>query len=329
VIGQKVKQATPRWARNLVPQSLKDRVLGTTRVDVANLVSMTRLRNLMGRYQTKDLVNVSTGEFRRRIDEFLALEDAAMEGFADPSMQRDRSVKFYWANDHDFGDFSVKGILGDRHISLIAALNDWFPVLPKTLDGVKVMDIGCWTGGTSLLLHAMGANVVAVEEVRKYIDCLTYLRDSFALSGLDPRNLSLYECVTSDLQDAFDYVLFAGVLYHVTDPVLALRIVYNSLKDGGTCIIETAVSYSDRDTLAYEGPRVHYDGAAVNLSRSGWNWFLPSPSTLAQMMRDVGFVDIQMTSIVDSSKGGRIFAAGKRDRHRDMTRAGLSVRGIR
>jgi SAM-dependent methyltransferase len=298
-------------------------------MDVSKFESMDYLRKLMLRYQVKDLVNVDPAAFRKRIDEFLAMEDAAMEGYVDASIQRDLSIKFQWANDHDFGDSFLKGRMGERHISLISALIDWFPVLQKSLDGKRVLDIGCWTGGTTLLLHAMGADVVGVEEVKKYIDCLDYLRYAFDLCNFSARNLSLYECIGEDLQDAFDYILFAGVLYHVTDPVLALRITYNCLKDGGQCIIETAVHHSPQYDLFYEGPRVTFDGQGEALTRSGWNWFSPSPATLKQMMADVGFVDIRMGPVMDTSAGHRILAFGTRDRHRDMTRAGLSVRRIR
>jgi 2-polyprenyl-3-methyl-5-hydroxy-6-metoxy-1,4-benzoquinol methylase len=283
----------------------------------------------MRQYQVKDLVGVEPAEFRARINEFLDMIDSTMEGYQDPAIQRDLSIKFHWANDHDFGDFFVPGKMGQRHLSLIAALIDWFPVLPLDLKGSSVLDIGCWSGGTSLLLAAMGAHVVAVEEVKKYIDCLEYLKRAFALDRLDPRNLSLFECTADDLQDAFDYVLFAGVLYHVTDPVLALRITYNCLRDGGKCIVETMVQHTPADTLAYHGPRVVLDGSRRTMSRSGWNWFAPTPRTLIQMMTDVGFVDIHTSAVIDSAGGQRIFAVGTRDVHRDMTRAGLSVRRIR
>lgn len=329
MLGQTLKEITPPWAKALVPQSVKDRILGTTRLDIRDLRSLEYLRSLMTRYQVKDLVGVQPAEFRARIDQFLNMVDSKMEGYQDPALQRDLSIKFHWANDHDFGDFFVPGKLGQRHLSLISALIDWFPVLPKSLEGKRILDIGCWSGGTSLLLAAMGADVVAVEEVKKYIDCLSYLKSAFAIANLDPRNLSLFECTADDLQNSFDYIVFAGVLYHVTDPILALRITYNCLRDGGQCIIETMIHHTNEDMLAYQGPGVVLDGSQRTMNRSGWNWFLPSPKTLVQMMLDVGFVDVRTSQVIDSAGGQRIFAVGTRDQHRDMTRAGLSVRGIR
>jgi 2-polyprenyl-3-methyl-5-hydroxy-6-metoxy-1,4-benzoquinol methylase len=318
----------PSRLRNLVPAALRDRVLGT-QAGFPHCPSTPEIAALMRRYQTTNLVGVTSEVFRARILAFLALNDAAMEGFSDPATQRDLSIRFHWGHDHDFGDFKVSGRLGTRHISLIAALVDWLGYLPKSLAGLRVLDLGCWTGGTSLVLAAMGAEVTAVEEVRKYIDALQYLRDSFAVENLRPVCLSLYDCTGQEFEGRFDIVLFAGVLYHVTDPVLALRIVFNCLKDGGRCIVETAAVRAADATLAYQGPTVTYDGDAGARSRSGWNWFLPSQSALTGMMSAVGFTNVRTSKIIGSSRGWRLLAAADRERHRDMLRGGLSLRTIR
>jgi len=278
----------------------------------------------MSNYQVKDLVNVDPKVFKKKIDEFLQVQDYKMEGFKDPKKQRDLSIKFHWGHDHDFGDFSLKGDMENRHIKLLARFIDEFKSIPRSFDGLRVLDIGCWTGGTSLLLCAMGAHVVAIEEVKKYIDCLNYLKYAFDIKRLEPKNLSLFELTEPDFYDSFDIVLFAGVLYHVTDPILALRITFNCLKDGGLCLLETAIVPSEEYILSYEGPTVYWGGNIKELNRRGWNWFKPSPSTLSGMMSDVGYNSIQVSVI-----RGRAFAIGRREFHCDMMRGGLSVRNIR
>jgi hypothetical protein len=174
----------------------------------------------------------------------------------------------------------------------------------------------------------MGAQVAAVEEVKKYVDCLKYLKQVFNVKNLEPLNLSLFECTTPEFQDAFDFVLFGGVLYHLSDPVLGLRITFNCLKDGGTCLLSTAAIPGNRPFVCYEGPQVFGDGDKETLSRSGWNWFTPSVPALRQIMVDVGYRDIQVRK-VRSGAGLRAFAVGKRVHHVDITRAGLSQRHIR
>ncbi|HWO40243.1 MAG TPA: DUF1698 domain-containing protein [Candidatus Eisenbacteria bacterium] len=284
------------------------------------------LKHLMSRYQTKDLVNESPREFRQSIERLLGTVNWEVEGFKSPERQRDLSVKFHWGHDHDFGEFFVKGRMGERHINILDAFISEFRALPSCLTGLRILDIGCWTGGASLLLCAMGANVVAIDEVKKYIDALKYLKHAFNIQNLEVLNLSLFDCIERrDFDDVFDYVLFAGVLYHVTDPLIALRTTFNCLKDGGTLLLETAAIDSTQPILRYEGPRIFCEGNAQDLSRSGWNWFIPSPVTLSHMMEDVGYSDIRVSKV---SKA-RVLAVAKRKAHIDIMRGGISRRTIR
>jgi 2-polyprenyl-3-methyl-5-hydroxy-6-metoxy-1,4-benzoquinol methylase len=282
----------------------------------------------MARYTTDHLVGVGRDEFEGTIHRFLSIDDAAMEGFTDPAAQRDLSIRFQWGHDHDFGTFFLPGLMRDRHLALLATFIDRFGALPRNLDGARVLDVGCWTGGTSLVLAAMGARVTAVEEVLKYVECVRYLARSFDVDGLDVRHASLYDCRGPEYDDAFEVVLCAGVLYHLTDPVLALRICFNALADGGWCLVETANVRSRAPVLAYDGPSKREVSAAAGSGAriaTGWNWFRPSSSALTAMMRDVGFEDV----VARDAVGGRAFAVGRRRRHSDVLRSGLSDPRVR
>jgi 2-polyprenyl-3-methyl-5-hydroxy-6-metoxy-1,4-benzoquinol methylase len=290
----------------------------------------------MSRYTTPRLrVDISIEDFRRSLDGFLSLDDHAMEGYADAERQRDLSVRFHWGHDHDFGPFALKGRMGDHHLRLIETYVS-MGALPADLAGQRVLDIGCWTGGTSLLLAAMGAaEVHAVEEVRKYADAANYLAHAFAVDDrLTVHNRSLFECTTPELQDRFDIVNYSGVLYHVSDPILSLRICFNALRDGGTCLVETeslpGKQLPGLDLLRYLGPRHTHSGTPAERSRGGWNWFIPSAPTVRRMMEDVGFTDVVCHGMtVAGDHGQRMFAVGTRQAHVDMLRAGLSAPKIR
>ena len=311
-----LKYIFPEWILNLKKK------LYRIYINYEKLPSYEKCKTLMLNYQVKDLVNVDPISFKKKIKQFLNTYDYNMEDFDDPERQRDLSVKFRWGHNHDFGDFSLKGKLGNRHIYIPAVFADLFKVLPPSLDGLRILEIGAWTGGMSLLLCAMGAHVVAIEEVRKYYECLKYLKYAFNINNLEPLNLSLYECKALEFQDSFDIVLFTGVLYHVTDPILALRIIFNSLKENGILLLETMVTDSKDYILTYKSPIKVKKGKKQLLGRNGWNWFIPSPKTLYQMMRDVGFTNIRVSRIIL----GRCFAIGRRMTHVDFMRGGLSAK---
>src|ERR1700722_7272784 len=172
-------------------------------------------------YRVGNLVGVSPAEFQARIEEFSQMDDSQMEGYDDVALQRKKSISFQWSEDQDFGTFQVSGAqFRERSKRLLAMFMDHHGVLEKDLSGKRVLDIGCWTGATSFLLAAMGAEVLAIEEVAKYTQCVNYLRDAFGLENLEARNLSLYDLAAEEFQDAFDIVLFAGVLYHLSDPII-------------------------------------------------------------------------------------------------------------
>ncbi len=280
----------------------------------------------MERYTTAHLVDITPESFKNRLDEFLALRDHEGEGLPTADGQRDLTVNFHWGHDHDFGSFRLDGRMKDRHIQIPAAFQDRFSALPDDLRGIRILDVGCWTGGTSLLLCALGAEVTAIEEVRKYAECLSFLKEAFAVDSLEVQNISLFDLgLDPSAQDKFDIILYSGVLYHVTDPVLSLRLCFNMLRDSGRCLVETMSLDSEDCVLAYQGPTWHHKGTQRPGSRGGWNWLIPSPAAIHTMMTDVGFVDVEGTDV----ENGRAMAVGQRINHVPILRSGLADRRVR
>ena len=251
---------------------------------------------LMARY-TLDRVLVDADEFRAHI------ESLPGTVYDDDPRQREFERVFTWGHDHDFGPFKMEGHMGDRHVRLI----DRFTGLGVVFGG-RVLDVGCWTGGTSLLLAALGCRVTAIEEVGHYAGAAQYLADSFGLDNMTVQPRSLYAGL-SDLGDPFDLVLLAGVLYHLSDPIRALRILFEALRDGGTLLIETETCQDERPLFAYIGPR-----------KPGYRWLVPSPPALRYVLEDTGF-DVAYLE----TTGNRSLCIAMRDGWQSMMRAGVAL----
>lgn len=184
---------------------------------------------------------------------------------------------FLWGHDHDFGHgVSRSGAMGTRHIE-ISTESIQMGFLPKDLKGKKVLDIGCWSGGDLLVLSGMGADVSAIEEHKKSAASATRLMELLGCSS-KIHTTSTYQD-DPDWRQQFDIIYCSGVLYHVTDPVLFLRICFSYLKPGGRLIIETKGWGENTESAC------HYSGSAIK----GWNYFAPTPSAMARWYFDVGF----------------------------------------
>lgn len=288
-----------------------------------------QMRALFDRYKTANLKGVKAAEFAAALQSKIDTVDAAGEGYAEYELdrQRDLSVKFHWGHNHDFGDFKLQGRMDDRHIELMANFVSLFPVSVDDFRDKYVFDVGCWTGGTTLLLAALANKVLAIEEVRKYAETVDYLVRSFGIDNrVEVHPLSVYECNDASFYDRFDIVYFPGVIYHLSDPLLALRILFNSLKVGGLILVETAGINNENPLCQFDGSLVYYEGTKERLNRGGWNWFLPSPSALYRLMKEAGFDEVQ-TCWHDAT--GRVYGYGRKVAQQGICKAGLALRDIR
>jgi len=193
------------------------------------------------------------GVRRKLADEFP--DDELPEAFWHDASSKQFREFFLWGHDHDFGHaMTRKGAMGARHIE-ITAESVQLGFLASDLRGLQVLDIGCWSGGDVLVLSGLGAAVTATEE-------------HAGSAGSARRLMELVGCPAQVLEQSafrddpawrqrFDIVYCSGVLYHVSDPVLLLRICFSYLRPGGRLIIETkADTQSDGSACRYSGTAV-------------------------------------------------------------------------
>jgi len=143
--------------------------------------------------------------------------------------------------------------------------------MPETLSNETFLDIGCWSGdmcGEAIrrgAVFAVGIDIVKSPFLIKHSQF-----HFFQLDVMSPKFLELRD---------FDYVLCAGVLYHIESPIdLLIRLKNKTRKK---IFLETEVLKSPGSFAEYCGGN-HYDN---NFS----NWWVPTDQCVREMMEDCGF----------------------------------------
>ena len=253
--------------------------------------------------------------------------DIEGEGVSSAEGQRDLSMKFHWGHNHKFSpDLTVQGRMGNRHLEVMAQFMVGFELGDHYFSVDRALDVGCWTGGTTMSLWMKGAKYIsALEEVNKYRDAASVLCNDIYSLNVDFTDGDLFGLKA---HNEFNLAYFPGVVYHLSDPVLSLRRLFNALVIGGECLVESAGIDSDQPIARFEGNRRYHntpDETESNLNRGGWNWFLPSPLCLQLWMEEAGFEEVKAFL---SPYDGRVYARGVKKDHHPICQAGLSVKGI-
>jgi 2-polyprenyl-3-methyl-5-hydroxy-6-metoxy-1,4-benzoquinol methylase len=109
------------------------------------------------------------------------------------------------------------------------------------LVGKRVIELGCANGLLALAAERRGAEeVIAVDNLKQSIDGL----NDVILPHLNSRIKAVHDNVlniTRDKWGQFDLVIFAGILYHLKYPFLALKNLRDLVRDNGIVILETGI----------------------------------------------------------------------------------------
>ena len=220
---------------------------------------------------------------------------------------------FVWGHDHDFGfGYKRKGSMTTRHFEITSESMS-LGFLPKSLKNKKVLDIGCWSGGDLIVLAGLGGSCIAIEEHPVAAKATSFLNERLDMQA-EIISSSVYNDNEKWRQN-FDYIYCSGVVYHVTDPVLFLRILFCYLNIGGELLIETKAIPGNEALCGYSG-----------VLERGWNWYAPDELTLGRWFVDAGFVSKDVT--VSRRTNGRLLAhAIKRSPSKMIETAGFSRPG--
>ena len=192
------------------------------------------------------------------------------------------AAQYGWGHTIDFGSFTQPGLLGSAYLRIAGLLDAW-NWWSRDLSGQAVADVGCFTGGLSLMLAARGARVVyAVDEVPEHIAQCAFLCDVFGVANVTTITRSLYTLTEAIEPDSLDLIVLSGVLYHLSDMLVGLYVLRTRLKPGGVLLIESN-AVDDREQ-SYANFGRFYAGM----------WWQPSSACVKDMCDFMGFRDTEV-----------------------------------
>ncbi|MGB9245856.1 MAG: class I SAM-dependent methyltransferase, partial [Candidatus Acidiferrales bacterium] len=181
--------------------------------------------------------------------------------------------------------------------------------VPRNLSGLRALDIGTWDGPFAFELERRGANVTALDIQDPDITVFNAVKEIKNSSATYVR-CGVYDALPDDL-GTYDLVLFAGVYYHLKNPVLSLQRIRRLLKDGGALFIEggAATDYlaaelnkvlrlpkSSVGSLAkfLDGLPLSYFDSEKKIYEHWSNWWFPTTRCLEAILRDSGFRNVEL-----------------------------------
>jgi tRNA (mo5U34)-methyltransferase len=162
--------------------------------------------------------------------------------------------------------------------------------------GKSVLEVGCWDGMWSFEAERLGAKRVIATDIpsqRSYSEqgprTLLFAKQHLG-SDVEYREASVYD-LDQLFEDAFDIVIFYGVLYHLRYPQLGVAKIRNVLKTGGLLLLETSViTGTDETVIQTDHRKIH------PTDTSTWNSF-SVPALLA--MLDESYLKPHRWAVID------------------------------
>ncbi|WP_370690897.1 tRNA 5-methoxyuridine(34)/uridine 5-oxyacetic acid(34) synthase CmoB [Helicobacter cappadocius] len=167
----------------------------------------------------------------------------------------------------------------------------WNLIAPYVnIEGKDVADVGCNNGYYMFEMAKLKPSTLTGFDPSGLYKCQFdfinfFLRQNIHYELLGIEHLKIYD-------RKFDVIFCLGVLYHRSDPIVALKYLYSALKKDGELIADTLIIDSDLDIALC--PKTSY-AKMPNV------YFIPSIKTLQGWCFRAGFAEIEILAIKDTT----------------------------
>ena len=150
--------------------------------------------------------------------------------------------------------------------------------IPLNLENKSILDVGKADGYYSFLCEHRGAKKIVATDFSPDLFPGFSTTQKILNSKVEYRNLLVQ--YLEKIGENFDIVLFLGVYYHLSNPILALEKIFKFVTDH--VIFSGPILNSDDPLMAYYGPlELHPNDDS--------NWWVASPSCIIQCAKRIGF----------------------------------------
>jgi tRNA (mo5U34)-methyltransferase len=179
-----------------------------------------------------------------------------------------------------------------------------FPVLDRTFgkrwEEIECLDMACHQGWFAIQTALRGAHVRGVDIRAEHVERAAFVARLAGLEDIRFEQGNLYE-LRPERYGTYDLTLFLGILYHLENPVGALKIARALTRE--LCVIETQVARPAPDlTYAWGSHPDPRSGRAMAVGRVDEHHvaegeavvLLPTLSALYDLLHAAGFAHVEL-----------------------------------
>jgi tRNA (mo5U34)-methyltransferase len=227
--------------------------------------------------------------------------DAMIEPPAAPSREEltDLVHSLHWWYQRIYLGHGIYSLETGGHPAYHEVVWDRFKLaFPDELRGASVLDVGCNAGYFAMQMKMRAAGrVLGIDSMEHFLKQAAACKQIWNLD-IDYRMMDAHQL--ADIREEFDIVVFAGVLYHLKNPLHVLEEVGRISRDA--ILVESEVVADDPRNCVYvrQGPpnsiRITPCQKGImkfierdELHGDGTNWWVPDAECVLAMLRTAGF----------------------------------------